>query len=332
MKVSILITTYNLESYIAATLESVLAQETDFPFEILVGDDGSTDQTMAILEEYQKKYPEKLRLFQMPRSEQAVYNKVERAAANRLQLWKEAKGAYVSFLDGDDFYTSTERLAKMVRLLEAPENQDCSMCAHNLSMYYSDEKQFPLCSRRREQKLGLSQYWPLTFLQANALLVRNNYAQLHPEGAVAANFDDNNITYWFFQFGKMYYLPEILGAYRQLEDSSWNSNDELKKNCSNMIGYSIERLLQPQKSWASAARHYKELNKLLRVKNLSPEACSPFYETAKAYDLQWALTIYHYQEADAKTKCRVRHELRRGALAYALARAKRVLQKLLKRY
>lgn len=333
MKVSIMITTYNLENYIKQTMESVLSQNTDFPYEILIGDDGSTDGTLEILKNYQEKYPEMIQVFTMPRDSSKDYNKVERSAKNRLNLWQHAKGEYACFLDGDDFYLDDNRLKRMVDILDHPNNQDCSMCAHNLLMFYGNGNDFPLCQAKKERKLSLNDYWKLMFLQANAVLFRNNYSEKKPEGAVAANFDDNNITFWFFQFGKMYYLPECMGAYRQLEDSSWNSNDAIKKNCSNMIGFNVEQLIAPEAVKLSEIRHYKELEFLVKHKEeLSVEKCQPFYGTAKEQNLAIALSIYEMGQLNPKDRKKLKTILRRGRRGYYLAKFERVLLKLVKKY
>lgn len=331
MKVSILVTTYNLEKYIEQTLESILQQDYS-DYEILVGDDGSTDKTVEIVKSYIDRYPERIRLFQMPRETGVEYNKVVRSAENRLTLWAQAKGEYCSFLDGDDYYSSPDRISKMVTVLESPENRDCIMCAHNLSLVYEDGTSTPLCRAKKEQKFSVQQYWELMFLQANALLFRNVFAAHPPEGALAKNFDDNNITYYLFQFGKMYYLPDCMGAYRQLSGSSWNSNDALKKACSNMIGYSIELMIAPENRKLSLVRHYPDFQLLYAQRDaLHPESAMPFYQTAKEQNLTMALAIYEYKESrdGAKNLKRLKNA---GRMGYYLAKFRRAAKKMLGRY
>ena len=77
MKVSVMITTYNLEAYIEETLRSVLSQKTKFPFEILVGDDGSSDETVTIIKKYVESYPDKIFLYEMPREKGKQYNRAQ---------------------------------------------------------------------------------------------------------------------------------------------------------------------------------------------------------------------------------------------------------------
>lgn len=303
MKVSILITTYNLEKYIAWTLKSVLKQRTSFEYEILVGDDGSNDDTVNIIKDFIEDNPGRISLFQMPREDGVSYNRVERSAANRLNLLENAKGDYVSFLDGDDFYVSRDRVQIMADELDV--NKDAVMCMHNLVMHYGDDDDnpmlhgTPLCRAKKKHVWGIKDYWPLVFVQANGLMFRNIFRDesikkdLLENKALANNFDDNNITYWLLKYGKMIYIPECLGAYRQVNGSSWNGIDEFKQNVSNILGFAIEKSVKV--SDESLARHYVNIKYLYEHRSeISKEACMPFYETASKYDMQYALSIYNY--------------------------------------
>ncbi|HIY48220.1 MAG TPA: glycosyltransferase family 2 protein [Candidatus Barnesiella excrementavium] len=121
IKVSVCITTYNLENYIAQTLNSILSQKTSFDFEILIGDDCSTDNTKNILLAYKEKYPDKIVLhFQ---SHNVGVNK------NDYELIYLAKGEYIAWCDGDDYWIDDYKLEKQVRILD--ENPQYS-CVHTL--------------------------------------------------------------------------------------------------------------------------------------------------------------------------------------------------------
>lgn len=333
MKVSVLITTYNIEPYIAETLDSVLMQKTDFSYEILVGDDGSSDGTRAVIESYREKYPDRIRLYVMPREEGIIYNRVERSAANRLNLLEHADGEYISFLDGDDYYLSDYRLQKMVEILEDPANKDCIMCAHNLSMVYEDHSAFPLSRAHVERKYTRRQYWKWMFLQSNGFLFRNIYREFPPTENARRYFDDNNITYWLFQYGKLYYIPECLGAYRQISESSWNAIGHLQKASSNMIGYSVEIELNPKDRRISNIRHFPDYSYLFRhADELNPENCSPFYESAERYGLMEALKVYQMGQ---KNKMKYFYYLWRyitGMFGYGMARLERAAWKVMGRY
>ena len=111
MKVSIICTNYNKGDWVREAIDSFLNQKTNFDFEIIIIDDASTDHSYEIIQEYQKKFPEKVRTFR---------NEVNLGIT---RTWKkvcqEAKGQYIARCDSDDFWTDPLKLQKQVALLDA---------------------------------------------------------------------------------------------------------------------------------------------------------------------------------------------------------------------
>lgn len=116
MKVSIICTNFNKGKWISEAIESFLNQITDFPYEIILVDDASTDESVNIIKEYTERYPEQIR---------AIFNRENKGIS---ETWKsiclEARGQYIARCDGDDFWTDSYKLQKQVNLLEA--NPDSS--------------------------------------------------------------------------------------------------------------------------------------------------------------------------------------------------------------
>ena len=111
MKVSIICTNYNKGDWVREAIDSFLNQKTNFDFEIIIIDDASTDHSYEIIQEYQNKFPEKVRTFR---------NEVNLGIT---RTWKkvcqEAKGQYIARCDSDDFWTDPFKLQKQVDLLDA---------------------------------------------------------------------------------------------------------------------------------------------------------------------------------------------------------------------
>ena len=111
MKVSIICTNYNKGDWVREAMDSFLNQKTNFGFEIIIIDDASTDHSYEIIQEYQNKFPEKVRTFR---------NEVNLGIT---RTWKkvcqEAKGQYIARCDSDDFWTDPLKLQKQVDLLDA---------------------------------------------------------------------------------------------------------------------------------------------------------------------------------------------------------------------
>jgi len=111
--VSVCCITYNHVSYISEAIDSFLMQETNFPFEILVYDDASTDGTEQIVLEYVEKYPGIIRAVIQTENQ---YSKVGLKIANF--LFSKAKGSYIALCEGDDYWTDRAKLQKQVQFLE----------------------------------------------------------------------------------------------------------------------------------------------------------------------------------------------------------------------
>ena len=131
-KVSVLCATYNHEEYLRQTLDSFVNQKTDFPFEVLVNDDASTDGTGDIIREYAAKYPEIIRPF---------YQK-ENLYSRRINLYDvvffpACRGEYIAVCEGDDYWNDTEKLQLQVNWLDA--HPEYSACVHNSIGRFTDQ-------------------------------------------------------------------------------------------------------------------------------------------------------------------------------------------------
>jgi glycosyltransferase involved in cell wall biosynthesis len=127
-KVSVCITTYNHEKYIAEALESALMQETDFPVEIIVGEDDSSDGTREICKRYKERFPERIRLFLNSREDVIYIEGLATGRANMINLLAKARGECIAMLEGDDYWTESQKLALQVDVLDS--RSDLSFCFH----------------------------------------------------------------------------------------------------------------------------------------------------------------------------------------------------------
>lgn len=124
IKVSVLCLAYNHENYIRECLDSILCQKTNFKYEIIINDDASTDNTARIIQEYENKYPEKIK---------AIYQK-ENKYSQGVSIIEEcilenASGKYVAFCECDDKWLSENKLQLQYNYMES--HPECAMCTHN---------------------------------------------------------------------------------------------------------------------------------------------------------------------------------------------------------
>lgn len=117
---SVALITYNQEQFIRECIEGMVMQTTDFPFEIVISDDCSTDITRDICIEYQQKYPNLIRL-DFPDKNLGMMG-------NWIHTINSCRGKYIAICEGDDYWTDAQKLQKQVGFMEA--NPDYTMCAH----------------------------------------------------------------------------------------------------------------------------------------------------------------------------------------------------------
>ena len=119
--VSVIVVTCNQKQYIRQALDSILMQETTFPYEILIGDDASTDGTSEIVEEYAQRHPSLIRAF--------IREKNLGPTKNVYDLLAQARGKYIANCEGDDYWINCKKLQLQVDFLE--KNPIYSACTHN---------------------------------------------------------------------------------------------------------------------------------------------------------------------------------------------------------
>lgn len=107
--VSVLMITYNHAGYLAEAIEGVVSQQCDFPFELIIGEDASTDETQKIALDYQRRYPEIVRVIHSAAN--VGMN------ANGARVFLKARGEYVAYCEGDDYWCSPYKLARQVALI-----------------------------------------------------------------------------------------------------------------------------------------------------------------------------------------------------------------------
>lgn len=270
--VTVMVTFYNQKSYIKDSLEAIFSQKTNFEFEVLCGDDGSSDGTYEELLYWEQQYPEKCRVYQRPRECGKTYEPIVRVSENRVNLLKHAKGKYVAFLDGDDYYTDLYKLQKQVDMLE--EHRECVACGHPVVMVWDNETErkevlghiadYPL-------KMSNKTYWSHLWLHADSFLYRNIYKS--KESSINPKFfDDNLITAYFIKEGSVIYFPEAMVAYRQVTGSSWNRRSELQKAAVNMQVYSEAKKVLCKMKWQTFMKCYSAWKSF--YKNRKTDICS----------------------------------------------------------
>ena len=239
-KVSVLVTTYNHEKYIAKCLNSLLDQVTDFDYEILIHDDVSTDHTSIILEEYRYKFPN----IRVIRPSENRFSKGDTGFLmnDMLQL---SEGKYWGICEGDDYFLDPSKLQKQVNFLD--NHLDHTICFHPVEVVYQNNSQpnsvFPP-KDMLDRGLELPNLIFANFIQTNSVMYRKiGYADIPKTSFIPGD--------WFLHVyharaGKIGYIDEIMSVYRRHENGLWSGSSQhytfWRKNGDNHLFMLIEML------------------------------------------------------------------------------------------
>lgn len=217
MKVSIAIVTYNHENFIAKALDSVLMQRVNFDYEVVVGEDCSTDNTRAILINYQKKYPDKLKL---------LLNDTNLGMhLNGKQSLEACKGDYIALLDGDDYWTSPDKLQKQVDFLD--NHPECAICFHDSLILYADGSKEPTPYRPSQKAFSTVEDILLdNFIPTGAVIFRRGLYGKIPDWIGTLKMGDWLIHILNALHGQIGYIDETMAVYVVHRGGIWSTKDD----------------------------------------------------------------------------------------------------------
>jgi len=213
--------TYNHENYIAQAIDSILMQKTTFPFEIVIGEDCSTDKTREIVFEYAKKYSDIIKVI-------TSYKNVG-AINNFIRTLKACKGKYIAFCEGDDYWIDPYKLQKQVDFLEA--NPEYGLI-HTDSLIFNEWKNNFIKSKNKKDKRIVKSgdiFVDLirdNFIRTLTVVVRTELVNkaLKCIGDKYYSFKMGDYPLWLeiSKNCKIKYLNDITAVYRiHLNSSSW---------------------------------------------------------------------------------------------------------------
>lgn len=213
--VSVCMITYNHESFIAQAIEGVMIQETSFPFELIIGEDCSTDTTRKICLEYQAKYLDKIKLI-LPESNLGMMR-------NFVETLQTGTGKYIALCEGDDYWTDPLKLQMQVDFLEA--NEDYSICFHPVRIWKDGcivedyiTSDVPETTEVRFLAKG-------NYLHTPSVVFRRNQDVFEVLSNINTSTGDYVLHLLNSKYGKIKRLTDLMAVYRVHSGGVWSETD-----------------------------------------------------------------------------------------------------------
>lgn len=214
-KLSVCLITYNHEKYIEQALLSVLMQRTNFEYEIIIGEDCSSDQTRSIILNFIKKYPEKI----IPLFRPANLG----MKANFIDTYLNCSGEYMAVLSGDDYWIDPYKLQKQVDFLD--ENRDYVLIGHN-SITVDEVHASPPCLSNLTMKsfdVSTRELMISNSFSASQVMFRNFIVKEFPPIYHLSTGEDRRLYLLLSEHGKCRVECDVTGVYRKHTSSITNS-------------------------------------------------------------------------------------------------------------
>lgn len=243
--VSVIVITYNQENYVRQALDSIFMQKVNFKYEVLIGDDCSSDGTPDVLREYSERYPNIVRLY--------LREKNLGASRNVFELLMQSKGAYLAFCEGDDYWISPYKLQKQVDFLE--NHTEFIGCAHKCLIINENGeiiKNQKLPWVKGKKIFSFKDFNGIFLPGQTATIVKrniflNNSSNYEILFTIHPQISDRISNLLYLLNGDFYYFHEVLSAYRKRTS---------KNVTSQVYSQNIEKKIFDELKYTEELEHY----------------------------------------------------------------------------
>lgn len=233
--VSVCLISYNQVSFIKQTIESIIDQKVDFKYELIIADDCSTDGTKDIINDFYLKYPNLIRV--LPRTNNLGPGK------NFIDLIYSAKGKYIAYLEGDDYWLLDNKLQQQIDILES--DNSFSICFTDCLETFSEELKNPLNylsgGSGIKYDTTLNDLIYRNYIQTCTVVFRNNLFGKFPLWYVELKIGDWPLHLLNAQYGKIKFLPIVSAVHRNHSSGVWSSRSNLSRIYNTIDVYKVLR-------------------------------------------------------------------------------------------
>lgn len=218
-KVSVMMLTYNHEKYIAEAIRGVVLQKFSHPFELVIGDDCSTDNTLHICKEWQQRYPHIIKIIEREKNVGVHRNLMETLAA--------CTGEYLAKCEGDDYWCSKHKLARQVDYME--KHPDCNVTFHRVINYYSHNNTKSLSNGGQSANTTIKELSRSNYITNLSVMYRRAALPQIPSWISEVAAPDYTLHMLHASTGYIHYFSTPMAVYRKHSQGMWGVADNEKQ-------------------------------------------------------------------------------------------------------
>ncbi len=236
---SVRIICYNQEAFIEEALEGIFGQKTNFSYEVVIGDDLSTDTTLEKIKKYMVKYPDKINLLSRKIGDDYYYNRKKLGRLyNLLNVMENCQGKYIALLDGDDYWTDPYKLQKQIDFLE--EHPDYALCFTDVNKLNQNTgkitnaliKNSYLSAKPMPEYFTYKDYFKNYFFSPTLTSVFRNHIDIKAIKPWFVKCGYGDLALWIYLSytkGKVKVLSDVTGVYRKHNQGVFNQKNPFDK-------------------------------------------------------------------------------------------------------
>lgn len=260
VRVTAIVQSFNHEAYIRCALDSAVNQRGLESYEVLVGDDASTDGTRSVIQEYARRYPRLIRTV-LPERNMGGDGKVLFA-----ELLRESRGEYIAMMDADDYWISDDKCRRQAEYLDA--HPECALVFHNAIRKHEQDRRrdFLLNPPRQRPVVSRRELYTHNPIGACSPMVRHRVVDPMPSWYFDSPWGDWPLYFMAETAGEIHYLPEVLGVYRIHGRGAYSGLDRLSQVRQDVIFFKVLPFEQ------------KEPDRLIHAERLAEALAAEAYE------------------------------------------------------
>ncbi len=223
--ISVVLTTYNQEKYVAQALEGILKQENCPEYEIIVGNDCSTDKTSEIISGYASQYPDRIKILPRPQNLGMLKNMQD--------CFHNCRGEFIAICEGDDYWTDEHKLLKQYQLLK--NNPKALMCFTDISLLMEETQE--ICAHIPAVKKKLKTTFSIRDLiekgnpvgNFSCCMYRKKGLDALPQSYFEGNAADYLLNMYMLDKADGIFLKDVCSVYRILPSGQWSGKSQTEQ-------------------------------------------------------------------------------------------------------